>query len=238
MADSHKLIESGSGAPSMRPLAMLMPYLWPKQRPDLRTRVVIAIICLVLAKLATVSIPFFFGRAVDALSGKDLAAIALYLPLSLIVSYGLARVMMQAFAQLRDGVFAKVAFHAVRLIAIQTFRHMHALSLRFHLDRKTGGLSRVIERGTKGIDTLLSFAIFSIFPTILELILVSGIMLWLFNVWFALVTVAMVAGYVWFTFAVTRWRVQFRREMNDSDTEANTKAVDSLLNYETVKYFQ
>ncbi|HET7334085.1 MAG TPA: ABC transporter ATP-binding protein/permease [Rhizomicrobium sp.] len=237
MADSHKLIESGSGAPSMRPLAMLMPYLWPKQRPDLRTRVVIAIICLVLAKLATVSIPFFFGRAVDALSGKDLAAIALYLPLSLIVSYGLARVMMQAFAQLRDGVFAKVAFHAVRLIAIQTFRHMHALSLRFHLDRKTGGLSRVIERGTKGIDTLLSFAIFSIFPTILELILVSGIMLWRFNVWFALVTVAMVAGYVWFTFAVTRWRVQFRREMNDSDTEANTKAVDSLLNYETVKYF-
>jgi ATP-binding cassette subfamily B protein len=149
----------------------------------------------------------------------------------------LARILMQAFAQLRDGIFAKVQYHALREVGVSTFAHVHTLSLRFHLERKTGGLSRVIERGTKGIDTLLSFAVFSIFPTLFQLILFSTIMVLKLNWTIALVTIAMVATYVWFTFAVTRWRIQFRRDMNQSDQDANTKAVDSLLNYETVKYF-
>ena len=145
--------------------------------------------------------------------------------------------MMQAFAQLRDGIFAKVQYHAMREVAVETFAHVHTLSLRFHLERKTGGLSRVIERGIKGIDTLLSFALFSIFPTILLLAFYSAILLIDLNVWVAISTVVMVVAYVWFTFWITRWRIQFRREMNQSDTDANTKAVDSLLNFETVKYF-
>jgi ATP-binding cassette subfamily B protein len=144
---------------------------------------------------------------------------------------------MQAFAQLRDGVFAKVQFHAMRQVAVSTFAHVHTLSLRFHLDRKTGGLSRIIERGTKGIDTILSFALFSIFPTIILLVFYAVILFVKLNLLIALVTVAMVAAYVWFTFAITNWRIQFRRDMNESDQDANTKAVDSLLNYETVKYF-
>src|SRR5436189_5276864 len=144
---------------------------------------------------------------------------------------------MQAFAQLRDGIFAKVQYHALREVAVSTFAHVHTLSLRFHLERKTGGLSRVIERGTRGIDTLLSFAVFNIFPTIFQLLLFSAIMIVKLDWWITLATLVMVAAYIWFTFAVTRWRIQFRREMNQSDQDANTKAVDSLLNYETVKYF-
>ncbi len=149
----------------------------------------------------------------------------------------LARVLMQAFAQLRDGVFAKVQYHALREVGVSTFAHVHTLSLRFHLERKTGGLSRVIERGTEGIDRLLSFAIFNIFPTLFQLVIFAAIMVVKLDVWIALVTMATVGAYVWFTYAVTRWRIQIRREMNESDQDANTKAVDSLLNYETVKYF-
>jgi ATP-binding cassette subfamily B protein len=233
----HPLLEAGDGAPSLKPLGLLMPYLWPRGRPDLKARVVFSMLSLVLAKVITVFVPWLFGRTVDTLSPKHAAAIAIIVPLTLIAAYTIARILMQAFAQLRDGIFAKVAYYALRRVAVETFTHVHTLSLRFHLERKTGGLSRVIERGTKGIDTLLSFAIFSIFPTILELAFVTGIMLWKFDVWFAAATVAMVVLYIWFTFAITRWRVKFRRMMNDSDTEANTKAVDSLLNYETVKYF-
>src|SRR6201999_141091 len=151
--------------------------------------------------------------------------------------YVISRIMMQTFAQLRDGIFAKVQYHAMREVAVSTFAHVHTLSLRFHLERKTGGLSRVIERGTKGIDTLLSFALFSIFPTILLLVFYTAILLAKLNWQIAAATLVMVIAYVWFTFAITRWRIQFRRDMNQSDTDANTKAVDSLLNYETVKYF-
>src|SRR6185312_6598761 len=165
------------------------------------------------------------------------ANIAIGSVLSLIAAYAISRIMMQAFAQLRDGIFAKVQYHAMREVAVETFAHVHTLSLRFHLERKTGGLSRVIERGTKGIDTLLSFALFSIFPTILLLAFYAVILFVKLNLTIALVTVAMVVAYVWFTFAITRWRIQFRRDMNQSDQDANTKAVDSLLNYETVKYF-
>jgi ATP-binding cassette subfamily B protein len=231
---ARPLTEEGDGVPSFRPLTMLLPYLWPKGRFDLKARVAVSLVCMVLAKVATVLVPYLFGRIVDSLNGPlKIAAVAL----ALIAAYTLARIMMQAFAQLRDGVFAKVAYHALRQVGVSTFAHVHTLSLRFHLERKTGGLSRVIDRGTKGIDTLLGFAIFSIFPTILELAFVTGVMLWKFDVWFALTTLAMVVAYIWFTFIITRWRIQFRREMNESDTDASTKAVDSLLNYETVKYF-
>ncbi len=231
---ARPLTEEGDGAPSFRPLYMLLPYLWPPGRTDLKARVAISLVCMVFAKIATVLVPYLFGRIVDSLNGPMKAVAA---GLALIAAYTLARILMQTFAQLRDGVFAKVAYHALRQVGVSTFAHVHTLSLRFHLERKTGGLSRVIDRGTKGIDTLLGFAIFSIFPTLLELAFVTGVMLWKFNVWFAVTTVAMVVAYIWFTFAITRWRIKFRREMNQSDTEASTKAVDSLLNYETVKYF-
>jgi len=229
-------VEEGSGAPSFRPLWRLMPYLWPKGRPDLRARVVVSILFLILATGFTSVSPLIYGWTVDQLRPTP-ANIAIGTVLSLIAAYMVSRILLQAFAQLRDGVFAQVQYHAMREVAVETFAHVHTLSLRFHLERKTGGLSRVIERGTKGIDTLLSFALFSIFPTILLLVFYSVILLVELNVWVALSTIIMVIAYTWFTFAITRWRIAFRREMNQSDTDANTKAVDSLLNFETVKYF-
>ena len=222
--------------PSWQPLLELMPYLWPPGRPDLRARVVISMLLLVLTPAVTVVAPYFFGVAVDRLQGRP-EDIALAVPIALIVSYGVARILMQAVAQLRDGVFAKVLYHALRLIAVQTFHHVHALSLRFHLERHTGGLSRIIDRGTKAIDRLLTLAIFNIFPTILQLVFICALMLWRLNVWFVVATAVMIIAYMQFTFALTRWRIHIRRAMNDSDNEANSKAVDSLLNYETVKYF-
>ena len=221
---------------SLGTLKIFLPYLWPAGRPDLRARVALSMVALVVAKLVTVSVPFLFGHAVDALSGNA-AAQAAATAFSLILAYAVARIGMQAFAQLRDAIFARVAFHAVQQIAGRTFRHLHALSLRFHLERRTGGLQRIIDRGTKGIDSLLSWTLFSIAPTILEFTMVLGILLWFYGTWFAAVTAVSILLYAWFTIAITNWRVQYRRAMNDSDTEANTKAVDSLLNYETVKYF-
>jgi ATP-binding cassette, subfamily B, heavy metal transporter len=229
-------VEEGSGAPSFRPLWRLMPYLWPKGRPDLRARVVVSVLFLILATGFTSISPLIYGWTVDQLKPTPVN-IALGTVMSLIAAYMVSRILLQAFAQLRDGVFAQVQYHAMREVAVETFAHVHTLSMRFHLERKTGGLSRVIERGTKGIDTLLSFALFSIFPTILLLVLYSIILLVELNVWVALSTIVMVIAYTWFTFAITRWRIAFRREMNQSDTDANTKAVDSLLNFETVKYF-
>ena len=233
---ARSVVEEGDGAPSFRPLWMLMPYLWPKGQPELRIRVFASVFFLILATSATSISPLFYGWAVDVLA-KSPAEIVLGAALSWIAAYTVSRILMQAFAQLRDGVFAKVQYHAMREVAVSTFAHVHTLSLRFHLERKTGGLSRVIERGTKGIDTLLSFALFSIFPTIVLLVFYAVILFVKLNLTIALVTVAMVIAYVWFTFAITRWRIQFRRDMNQSDQDANTKAVDSLLNYETVKYF-
>jgi ATP-binding cassette subfamily B protein len=241
---ARPLTEEGDGAPSFRPLWTIMPYLWPKGRPDLRARVIVSIIFLLGATAVTSYSPLFLQKTVDALTGSkeiggklELVPIALGYALSMVAAYTVSRILLQALAQLRDGVFAKVQYHAMREVAVSTFAHVHTLSLRFHLERKTGGLSRVIERGTKGIDTLLSFALFSIFPTILLLIFYTAILLEKLNVWIAVTTLVMVVAYVWFTFAITRWRIQFRRDMNQSDTDANTKAVDSLLNYETVKYF-
>jgi ATP-binding cassette subfamily B protein len=213
-----------------------LPYLWPKGQPGLRARVFASLAFLAVASVITSVMPLFYGRAVDRLTGTP-AKIVLGAALAWIVAYTVARIAMQAFAQLRDGVFAKVQYHAMREVAVSTFAHVHRLSLRFHLERKTGGLSRIIERGTKGIDTLLSFALFSIFPTIILLFNYTAILWATMNLAVALTTMVMVIAYVWFTFAITRWRIQFRRDMNQSDQDANTKAVDSLLNYETVKYF-
>lgn len=217
-------------------LAML-PRLWPAERFDLRVRVVLALLALVGAKAITVYVPFLYKEAVDQLSPETAAATAIIVPIALIIAYGVSRIMMVALAQLRDAVFAKVGQNAVRQLAVETFRHLHALSLRFHLERRTGGLSRLIERGTKGIDFLLRFSLFNIFPTIIELALVCVILAYAFDIRYSLITAGTVVIYMVFTFTVTEWRTRFRRQMNDLDTEANTKAVDSLLNYETVKYF-
>jgi ATP-binding cassette subfamily B protein len=197
--------------------------------------VFVAIVLLTAAKLATVYVPMLFKRMVDLLS--DPQNLPLVLPLGLIVAYGAIRVASIAFAELRDAVFAKVAQRAIRNIALQTFRHLHALSLRFHLDRQTGGLSRAIERGTNGIDSLLWFMLFNILPTLVEIALVCGVLWALFDVWYALVTFGCVVAYIAYTLIVTEWRLKYRREMNETDQEANTRAIDSLLNYETVKYF-
>jgi ATP-binding cassette subfamily B protein len=227
---------SGGDAKSeLRSLMRLAPYLWPKGASDLRVRVVLALLCLVAAKGISVTVPLLYKRAVDALTPGHAAVIIV--PVALVVTYGLARVLAQVFGELRDAVFAKVGQRAVRIIALSTFRHLHALSLRFHLERQTGGLSRAIERGIRGMDFLLSYMLFSALPTVVEIALVGGI-LWHFYDWdFAAVTLLTVAVYVAFTFSITDWRVKFRREMNDRDSEANTKAIDSLLNFETVKYF-
>jgi len=232
---AHPLLESGDGAPSLGPLYKLLPYLWPKGRPDLRLRVVVSLVCLAFAILATVANPYILGLVTDQFHSPTGKAIAV--AFGLIFAYVFSRIMMQAFAQLRDGIFAKTQYAALREVGVSTFAHVHTLSLRFHLEKKTGGLSRVIERGTKGIDTFLSFVLFSIFPTFFQLLIFTIMMVIKLNVWIALATLGMVVAYVWFTFAITRWRVKYRRDMNDSDTEANTKAVDSLINYETVKYF-
>ena len=213
-----------------------MPYLWPAGRRDLKARVVFSLLFLMLGIIATTVSQQFLGAAVDAFGTTPQTA-ALWVVIALVAAYALSRILMQAFAQLRDGVFAPVQYHAMREVAVETFAHVHTLSLRFHLERKTGGLSRVIERGTRGIDNILSFALFSIFPILFQVLIYAGLLLWTFNIWVALTAIVMVAAYSWFTVAITRWRIAFRREMNQSDTDANTKAVDSLLNFETVKYF-
>lgn len=215
----------------------VLPLLWPEGRGDLRARVVLAFIAMLVAKIFTVYAPFFYRDAVNVLTADNSTAVLVAVPVALVVSYGLARIMMIAMAQLRDGLFAQVGQNAVRTLAIRTFRHIHALSLRFHLERRTGGLSRIIERGTKAIEFLLRFSLFSIFPTIIELMLVAGILWWNFDWRYAAVTGGVIAIYVAYTYWATEKRTLIRREMNEKDTEANTRAVDSLLNYETVKYF-
>jgi ATP-binding cassette subfamily B protein len=216
-------------------LGKLLPYLWPAGRRDLKIRVVLALALLAAAKVTVVYLPFLYKGAVDALDVADKALIVI--PVAFVVSYGLARLFSQAFGELRDAVFAKVGQQALRTVALRTFRHLHGLALRFHLERRTGGLSRVIERGTKGIDFLLRFTLFNILPTLLEIGLVCGVLLIRYDAWLALVTFVAVAGYVTFTVLITEWRVKYRREMNRTDSEASTRAIDSLLNFETVKYF-
>ena len=231
--------EPGPGAIGPRndleTIRALLPYLWPAGATEMRVRVVIALGLLVLAKGTNVVVPIFYKYAVDALSAETGAVLAV--PVGLLVAYGLTRVMAQAFGEVRDAVFAKVAQRSIRLAGLSAFRHLHRLSLRFHLDRKTGGVSRAIERGTKGIEFVLAFMVFNILPTLLEILLVCGVLWALYTVWFALVTLVTIGGYIGWTLAVTEWRTKFRRTMNENDSEASTKAIDSLLNFETVKYF-
>ncbi len=211
----------------------LLPYLWPADEWGLRARVVIAMLFLVAAKGANVVVPYFLKLAVDGLGGTANAAIVL--PLAMILAYGLARVLAQAFGEIRDAVFTRVAQRAIRLAGLRTFRHLHRLSLRFHLERKTGGVARAVERGTKGIEFLLRFMLFNILPTLLEILLVCGVLWRLYGIGFAAVTLVTLIVYIAWTMGITEWRTQFRRAMNETDNEANTKAIDSLLNYETFK---
>jgi ATP-binding cassette subfamily B protein len=219
----------------LRAIRTLLPYLWPRGSFELRARVVLAMTLLVLAKVANVYVPILYKKAVDALTHPG--EIALVLPIAILVAYGLLRIVALASGELRDMVFAKVAQRAIRTVALETFRHLHRLSLRFHLERQTGGLSRAIERGMNGIEFLLSFTLFNVLPTLFEILLVCGILWGLYNFAFAAVTFITIAAYIWYSLAITEWRLKYRREMNAMDSEANTKAIDSLLNYETVKYF-
>jgi ATP-binding cassette subfamily B protein len=215
-------------------LRSLAPYLWPNET-GLRFRVIGAMIFLVGAKLISVTTPMLFKRSIDALTPH--ADKVVLVPLGLVLAYGAARILSQAFGEIRDAIFAKVGSRAIRQVGLTVFRHLHALSLRFHLDRQTGGLSRVVERGTKGIDFLLSFMLFNILPTLLEISLVTVILWRLYDARFALTAFATIAIYIAFTLSITEWRTKYRRMMNETDQEANAKAIDSLLNFETVKYF-
>jgi ATP-binding cassette subfamily B protein len=226
-------------------LAHLWPYIWPGDRVDLKMRVVWSVVLLLIAKVATLSVPFTFKWAIDALTGADTAPVqpsnwTLWLiasPLIMTLSYGGLRVLMAVLTQWRDGIFARVAMHAVRKLAYLTFVHMHELSLRFHLERKTGGLTRVLERGRTGIEVIVRMVILQLVPTIVEVSLLMAVLLWKFDWRYVLVTMITVVIYMYYTYLATEWRIEIRRKMNDSDTDANTKAIDSLLNYETVKYF-
>ncbi len=214
----------------------LLPYLWPAGNPTARLRVAVALLFLVLAKGATVVVPVIYGRMVDALAPQGGGSV-LVLPMALIAAYGLARVASAGFGELRDALFASVGQRAVRQLALRTFRHLHALSLRFHLDRQTGGMARVIDRGTTGMQSVLRLAVFNVVPTVIELTLVTAIIWRLFDWRFAAVTLLAVLLYVGFTAAFATRRVRLRRTMNDTDNDASSKALDSLLNFETVKYF-
>ncbi len=216
-------------------LVSLAPWLWPKGELELRLRVVAAVLLLVCAKAANVLVPLAYARAVDALTPKGAEVVAV--PIALVVGYGLLRMASATFGELRSAVFAKVQARAARRIAASVFNHLHALSMRYHMDRQTGGLSRVLERGTRGISFVLNFLLFNIIPTIVEIFLVAGILWGMFSFSFAGVTMVTIGGYIAFTLLFTNWRLRFRRTMNEMDQDANTKAIDSLLNYETVKYF-
>ena len=225
----------------------LWTYLWPVDRADLRMRIILATVLLVFAKLVTLVVPFTFKWATDALTplidavaqgkSEDYKTALFATPLVLTLIYGGMRIAMALLTQVRDALFASVAMHAVRRLALETFEHMHRLSLRFHLEKKTGGLTRVLERGRGGIETIVRMTMLTAIPTIVEFSLILAVMLYEFDWRYALVTVLMIFFYMGFTTKATQWRIGIRRSMNDSDTEANTKAVDSLLNYETVKYF-
>src|SRR5712672_2928640 len=234
---------SADGGRLTRTLVDLWPYIWPSDRPDLQRRVLWSLVLLVAAKLATIAVPFTFKFATDGLAheqdaaGNSWIAWVIAAPLLMTAGYGGTRILMAAFTQMRDGMFAKVAMHAVRRLAILTFEHVHLLSLRFHLERKTGGLTRVLERGRNAIETIVRMVIMQLVPTAIELSLIVAVLLYQFDWRYVVVILVTVACYMVFTYLATEWRIGIRRRMNDSDTDANVKAVDSLLNYETVKYF-
>ena len=222
----------------LKTFKLLFPFLWPNKRSDLRKRVSLALICLILAKVASVYTPLILGRSVDSLtelsSGINLLML---IPIALIISYGVARIASLTFEGMRDALFSKVSQHAIREVTLTIFKHLHSLSLQFHLNRQTGALSKFIDRGTKGIDFLLRYVIFNVVPTFIEIILVTIILLNLYGYFYALITIITITIYVILTFVITQWRVQFRRDMNSADNSVSTKMIDSLLNFETVKYF-
>ena len=223
----------------IRVVARVAPYLWPKGQPGLKWRVIIALSSLVLAKLVAVATPMILGSAVDSLAGNQnwLSQSFMLGAVGLTLAYGISRILESGFQQIRDVVFAKVGQRALRKVGLETFQHIHALSLRYHISRKTGGLSRVMERGVKGVAFLLRFLLFSIGPLVLQLVMITIALAAFYDARFVSVIAVAVIAYVWFTFVVTEWRVKIRKEMNDQDNDANQKAIDSLLNFETVKYF-
>ena len=231
--------DNGKPMGGLQTIRRVLPYLWPEGQAWVKRRVVLALMALVVGKLIAVFTPFLYKAAVDSLSGeqRDDAWLLLYGAVGLTVAYGVARLGTVAFNELRDAIFVRVGQRALRRLALETFTHIHRLSMRYHITRKTGGLSRIIERGVKGVDFLLRFMLFSIGPLFLELVMVAVIFATLFGWEYMAVVVVTITLYIAFTFRVTEWRVKLRREMNDQDTDANQKAIDSLLNFETVKYF-
>ncbi len=242
--ESNARVSADRGA-LLTTIIRLWPYIWPSERRDLKMRVLGAMVLLLAAKLATVAVPFTFKWATDALAGHGTAPAAasdwllwaVSIPVAMTIAYGGMRILMALLTQTRDGIFAKVAMHAVRRLAYRTFVHMHELSLRFHLERKTGGLTRVLERGRNAIETIVRMVILQLSPTIIELALIVGVLMWQFDWRYVAVIMVTVAVYLVYTYHATEWRIGIRRRMNESDTDANVKAIDSLLNYETVKYF-
>ena len=229
-------LEQEERASGLRTLRKVSPYIWPADKQWVKRRVVWSMLALILSKVVAIGTSFLTGGAVDVLSG-DLASVFTLGALGLVVAYGLARLLNVGFQQLRDAIFAPVAQRALRALALETFEHIHQLSMRYHITRKTGGLSRIVERGVKGVEFLLRFLLFSIGPLVLELLMVAVAFSWYFDFRYLAILTVTIAVYIWFTFKVTEWRVKLRRVMNAQDTDANQKAVDSLLNYETVKYF-
>jgi ATP-binding cassette, subfamily B, heavy metal transporter len=217
---------------------LLLPYLWPNGRRDLRLRVSFAVIALLLAKIASVATPLVLGASVNSLTELS-SGINLFMlvPVALIVGYGVSRIIAFTFSEIRDALFSKVSQNSIRQISLNMFKHLHNLSLEFHLNRQTGALAKYIDRGTKGIDFLLRYVLFSIVPTFFEIFLVSGILYYLYGPWYAVITLTTISFYSYLTFQITEWRNEFRKRMNQADNEVSTKMVDSLLNFETVKYF-
>ena len=217
---------------------LLLPYLWPEKRGDLKTRVSFAVVALIFAKIASVTTPLVLGGAVNSLTELS-SGINLFMlvPVALIAGYGVTRIIAFTFVQVRDALFSKVSQHSIRQISLNMFRHLHNLSLQFHLNRQTGALAKYIDRGTKGIDFLLRYVLFNVVPTFFEIFLVSGILFYLYGPWYAVITLTTIGLYSYLTFQITEWRNEFRKRMNQADNEVSTKMIDSLLNFETVKYF-
>lgn len=221
-----------------RTISLLIPFLWPKNKKSIKIRVSLAVLCLLFAKVANVGTPPILGYAVDSLTELSQGInIYMLIPLALIISYGMARVAALAFGELRNAIFSKVAQNAITQLTLNTFKHLHSLSLQFHLGRQTGALSKFIDRGTKGVNFLLNYVLFNVIPTIIEIFLVAGILAFIYGLKYAFVTLITIILYVIVTFTVTQWRLQFRRRMNAADNAVSTKLIDSLLNFETVKYF-
>ena len=221
-----------------RTISLLIPFLWPKNKKSIKIRVSLAVLCLLFAKVANVGTPPILGYAVDSLTELSQGInIYMLIPLALIISYGMARVAALAFGELRNAIFSKVAQNAITQLTLNTFKHLHSLSLQFHLGRQTGALSKFIDRGTKGVNFLLNYVLFNVIPTIIEIFLVAGILAFIYGLKYAFVTLIIIILYVIVTFTVTQWRLQFRRRMNAADNAVSTKLIDSLLNFETVKYF-